>query len=404
MGARTPGRRAVGQALSSILIAAVALAGCGSIPTFGPNVGQIVDESRMAKRYGFTLVNVDAAVLRAMGTAPHATLRQFFPDDRPIVPRIGPGDVLSIAIYEAGAGELFAPPAAQPLNYGTNNVTLPAVEVDPAGIIAVPFAGRLKVGGLTPPEAQAAIRRRLGGKSIEPQVLVAVTKDQTNVVTATGTVRNPGRFRLTAASETLMQVIADAGGSTGLATDTVLQLTRGGRQVSVRLSDLLSFPQQDIHAHPGDYLNLIQDPRNFLIYGAVYRSGAYPLPVDKVTLTQAISRAGGMVDQLADSRGVFVFRYEYPNVLRDIPAGQIVSAPAMSDPAKTPMPPVIYRVDMKTAAGIFYANAFQLRDKDLVFVPTAETIDWEKYLDLFRVTASPALSGASQAIILDRGF
>jgi polysaccharide export outer membrane protein len=90
--------------------------------------------------------------------------------------------------------------------------------------------------------------------------------------------------------------------------------------------------------------------------------------------------------------------------LRDIPAGQIVSAPAMSDPVKTPMPPVIYRVDMKTAAGIFYANAFQLRDKDLVFVPTAETIDWEKYLDLFRVTASPALSGASQAIILDRGF
>lgn len=68
------------------------------------------------------------------------------------------------------------------------------------------------------------------------------------------------------------------------------------------------------------------------------------------------------------------------------------------------MPPVIYRVDMKTAAGIFYANAFLLRDKDLVFVPTAATIDWEKYLDLFRLTAAPALSGTSQAITIDRGF
>ncbi len=59
---------------------------------------------------------------------------------------------------------------------------------------------------------------------------------------------------------------------------------------------------------------------------------------------------------------------------------------------------------MKTAAGIFYANAFQLRDQDLVFVPTAPTIDWEKYLDLFRLTAAPAISGASQAITIDRGF
>jgi hypothetical protein len=91
-------------------------------------------------------------------------------------------------------------------------------------------------------------------------------------------------------------------------------------------------------------------------------------------------------------------------VVSGIPAERIASAPTLSDPAKTPMPPVIYRIDMKTAAGIFYANSFQLRDKDLVFVPAAQTVDWGKYLDLFRTTVAPAVSGATSAVILDRGF
>jgi polysaccharide export outer membrane protein len=309
MAALGPWLRANSRRLFCVCVAGVALAGCNAIPTFGPNVGQVVDESQVAKRYGFTLVNVDDAVLRAITAVPRGTLRGLFPDDRPIVPRIGPGDVLAITIYESGASELFAPPTAQQLTYGTNNVTLPAVVVDPGGRFTMPFAGTIKAGGLTPTELQTLIRRRLGGKTIQPQVLVTVTKDQTNVVTVTGTVKNPGRFQITPASETLMQIVAEAGGSTGLATDTVLQLTRRGRQVSVRLSDLLSFPQQDIHARPGDYINLIQDPRDFLVYGAVYKSGAYPLPVDKVTLAEGLSHAGGMIDALADSRGVFVFRY-----------------------------------------------------------------------------------------------
>ncbi len=198
-------------------------------------------------------------------------------------------------------------------------------------------------------------------------MLVSVTKDATNVVTVTGAVKNPGRFAITPASETLMQIVAEAGGSIGPASDTVLQVTRAGKQANVRLSDLLASPQQDIHAYPGDYLNLVPEPRDYLVYGAVYKSGAYPLPVATTSLAEAISHAGGIVDSLADVRGVFVFRYEDPAVVHQIPPNDVASTPVKPD-TKNPMPPVIYRVNMKTAAGIFYASAFPLRDKDLVFV------------------------------------
>lgn len=380
-----------------------ALTGCGSIPSFGPNVGEVLDESRMAQRYGFTLVNVDGDVIRALSASPPGALRQLFADDHAVVPRIGRGDVLSVTVYESGAGELFAPASSQQLTYGTDTVTLPAVTVDPGGNITVPFASTIKVAGLTLIEAQNVIRRHLGARTIQPQVLVSVAKDATNVVTVTGAVKTPGRFVITPASETLTQIVAEAGGPIGPASDTVLQVTRAGKQAGVRLSDLLSAPQQDIHAQPGDYLNLIPEPRDYLVYGAVFKSGAYPLPTATTSLAEAISHAGGIVDAMADTRGIFVFRYEDPSVLQKIPPGDVASTPAKHD-AKSPTPPVIYRVNMKTAAGIFYASAFPLRDKDLVFVPTAEQIDWEKYLDLFRLTASPALSGASQAITIDRGF
>jgi polysaccharide export outer membrane protein len=385
--------------------AVVTLSSCDVIPSSGPLVKEVVSESQAAKRYGFTLVDVDAGVLDAMKAVPHQGLRDIFPDDGPIVPVVGPGDTLSITIFESGVDELFSPPAAQQLTYGTNRVTLPNVTVDRSGMIAVPFAGLVKVAGLTPLDVRSAIGRRLLRQAAVPQILVSVVNNATNVVTVTGAIKNPGRYGLTPASETLLQTIAMAGGSTGLESDTVVHLTRGNRQVSFRLSDLMAHPRDDIHAWPGDFLNMTLDPRTFLIYGAVTQAGAYSLAVDDVTLAQAISRAGGLRDFQADSRGIFLFRYEFPEVLHDIPKASIMAAakPGAATVDGTAAP-VIYKIDLKTAAGIFFSTRLRLRDKDVIFVPTAQTVDWQKYLDLFRMTAEPVTTGTTSAVEMNRAF
>jgi len=380
-------------------------AGCDVIPTAGPLVGEVTDESKAAKRYGFTLIDVDPGVIAAMSAAPRHTLRDIFPDDGPITPRMGPGDVLSITIYESGAGELFAPPSSQQLLYGTSKITLPDETVDSSGRIAVPFAGSVKVQGLTTAQVRHLIESRLHGMAIKPEILVSVTKNVANVVTLTGAIKNPGRYGLTPASETLLQLIAAAGGSMGLESDTVVQLTRGKRQVSIRLADLAAHPLEDIHSWPGDYLDLTLDPRTVLIEGAISHGGTLSMPVDDVTLAQAITRSGGLRDFQADSRGVFVFRYEFPQVLRDIPKDQVVAGPPPnSGGTYGELDPVIYKLNLKTASGIFYSTRFRLRDKDLIFVPTAKSVDWQKYLDLFRMTTSPITSGATSGVELQQAF
>jgi polysaccharide export outer membrane protein len=399
---RAPGSRWRAAVLSACAV--LTLASCDVIPSSGPLVKEVVSESQAAKRYGFTLVDVDAGVLDAMKAAPHPGLRDIFADEGPIVPKVGPGDTLSITIFESGVDELFSPPAVQQLTYGTNRTTLPNATVDRSGAIAIPFAGLVMVAGLTPLGVRAAIQSRLLRKAVTPQVLVSVVNNVSNVAILAGAIKNPGRYGLTAASETLLQMIAMAGGSTGLDSDTIVHLTRGQRQVSIRLSDLMARPQDDIHAGPGDYLNLTIDPRNFLIYGAVVKSGAYSLDVDDVTLAQAISRAGGLRDFQADSRGVFLFRYEFPQVLRDIPRARIGAAAKAAAPADGVAAPVIYKIDLKTASGIFYSTRLRLRDGDLIFVPTAQTVDWQKYLDLFRMTAEPFTTGTTSAVEINRAF
>jgi polysaccharide biosynthesis/export protein len=370
------------------------LAGCGSIPTTGPQISEVIDESAAAKRYGFTLVDVGDGVLKAMTAAPLLPLAKLFPHDGPIVPKIGPGDVLSITIFESGQGELFAPPSSSPMTYGTSRVTLPDTTVGRTGTIAVPFAGTIKVAGLTPLAVGTLIEDRLQGQAVRPQVLVTTVHNMNNVVTVTGTVKNPGSYGLTPASETLLQLVAMAGGPTGRAVDTVLRLTRGERQVEIRLSELMEHPAEDIHAWPHDYIDLEADPQDVLIYGGIRNSGSYPLVTTNESLAQALTGAGGLLDIQADSRGVFLFRYEYPQVLRHIPGDRIIAAAPAPTPAAAAQDPVIYKIDMKTASGIFYSTRLRLRSKDLIYVPTAPSVDWQKYLDLFRLATSPVSSAA----------
>ncbi|HEY5208961.1 MAG TPA: polysaccharide biosynthesis/export family protein [Stellaceae bacterium] len=384
--------------------AALYLAGCDIIPTGGPLVKEVIDESRSARRYGFTLVDVDASVIDAMTAVPRHGLRDFFHDSGAVAPRIGPGDGLAITVFESGIDELFAPSAAQPMTYGTNRVTLPNATVDRAGDIVVPFAGIVHVAGLTPAAAGRAVARRLRGKGARPQILLSVATNASNVVTVTGAIKTPGRYALTPASETLLQLIAMAGGSTGLASDTILMLTRGDRQTAIRLSDLVRHPRDDLHALPGDYLDLSLNPRGVLIEGAVARPGAYSLAVDDTSLAQAIARAGGLRDAQADSRAVFLFRDEFPAVLRAVPADRIIAPAPPGTAAGDGLVPVIYKIDLKTASGIFYSARLRLRDKDLIFVPTAQTVDWQKYLDLFRMTTEPITTGATSGVSLNRAF
>jgi polysaccharide biosynthesis/export protein len=107
--------------------------------------------------------------------------------------RIGPYDLLKIQVFQA-------------------NELSSEVRVDDAGFVVMPLIGTVKVGGLTPAEAEQSIADKLGQNYLQnPQVRIFVAEYASQKVTVIGQVKKPGVFPV-AGRTTLMQAIALAGG------------------------------------------------------------------------------------------------------------------------------------------------------------------------------------------------
>lgn len=95
------------------------------------------------------------------------------------------------------------------------------------GTIVMPLIGPVKVGSLTPKEAEDRIAGLLGETYLQnPQVNIFVKEYASQKVTVTGSVKSPGVFPLTGHT-TLLQAVALAGGVDELANSKGVILFRG---------------------------------------------------------------------------------------------------------------------------------------------------------------------------------
>lgn len=248
---------------------------------------------------------------------------------------------------------------------GRPGTRIPDQQVGPDGAISIPYAGRIAVAGRTPAEVEHAIEKRLGPKALDPQALVIVKGSAANSVAVAGEVVGGKRVPLSPGGDRLLQVIAAAGGAHAPVHDTFVRLSRGGVTATVPLATLVADPQQDIFAEPGDVLTLVRRPQTFSVFGASGRNSAITFLSDRLSLTEALAKAGGLLDYRADPRAVFLLRYEPVGLVRAL--GQPIAAGAQDG-----LSPIVYRLDLKEAKSYLLARRFPVHDKDIIFVADAE--------------------------------
>ncbi|MFG1480301.1 polysaccharide biosynthesis/export family protein [Xanthobacter sp. V4C-4] len=342
--------------------------------------------------FPFRLVPVDVAVSGVLLRVPDDSFstRGFFRSDRsPGGPVLGPGDVLAITVMEPASGGVFSGINSQSVGgQSAALVTLPEMSVDAQGSISFPLVGTVHVGGLTTRQVGSKLEEELKSRIIQPQVIVRLVGNQSNKVIIAGAVKSPGEFDVTAAGETLLQLVTRAGGPTVPPSDAIVELTRNGSTRSVRLQALINQPTADVKLKGGDFLNLSVKPRIYMIMGAVNRTTEAALPPEKVTLANALARNGGLIDTRSDVKGVFVLRYEPKAVINQLTPDQ---------PAESTYVPVVYQFNLGATSGFFLADSFVLRDRDIVYLSNAPTVELQKILDVFRVAVSPAISAVSVA-------
>ncbi|HYP37708.1 MAG TPA: polysaccharide biosynthesis/export family protein, partial [Stellaceae bacterium] len=363
------------------------LGGCSTLPTAGPTTGQVVDQAVKDDQARFDIVDVDNNVVSALLARPAESFQSRFRQyGKPPDSKIGIGDAITVTIWEAAGGGLFGGGITTGVSPGSRSVTIPDQVVARDGAISVPFADRIHVAGQSSLEVQRTIEQRLAEKAIEPQVLVNITRSITNTATVSGEVVAGARVPLSINGDRLLDLIALAGGAKSPVYETFVRLSRNGVTATIPMEQLVSEPAENIYAWPGDVLTLVRIPQTFSVFGATGQNMQVTFGAEKITLAEALAKAGGLQDLRADPAGVFLFRFEPPAVVGALKASALATGPGGSSP-------VVYRLDLSDANSYFFAQRFPVEDKDVIYVANARLNELQKFFTLLNTITGPVITG-----------
>lgn len=370
--------------VASFMVAGLAfsLAGCASLGSSGPSASALTKaaEPNAALPAQIQIVSLDdAAARRVIASNRSGTLAEALGDGIPFAARIGKGDVLDISIWEAPPAALYGSVLSDPRQTSSSTTargsSLPEQMVDAEGQISVPFVGQVSVTGRTPLQVERDITMRLAGLAHQPQVMVRVIRNATANVTVVGDVGSSARVMLTAKGERLLDVIASAGGVRQPVGKITIRVSRGSKTASLPLEQIINDPTQNIRMQADDVVTALFQPFSFTALGAIGNNAEVPFEGTGISLAQAIGRIGGLRDDRANARGVFIFRLEDPSAL-----DPVVAAGAQVTPdGKVP---VIYRVDLRNPASFFVAQGFPVLNGDIVYVSNAPGADLQKFVNI----------------------
>jgi polysaccharide biosynthesis/export protein len=229
------------------------------------------------------------------------------------------------------------------------------------GTIFFPFVGRIMAAGKTPGQIRDQLAAGLGPYVKNPQVDVRVLAYRSQKVQITGDVKTPGPLSMSDVPLTLVDAITRSGGTTDNADINRVRLTRGGKLYVLDANRMLDNGDstQDVLLQDGDVINIPDrsDSRIFVM-GEVKTPTQTNMIRGSLSIADALTQAGGILDTDANPRQIFVMR-------------------GMKD---NPTQPEIYRLDMTKPDAIMLSSQFQLKPLDVVYVGTAASATFNRVL------------------------
>lgn len=274
--------------------------------------------------------------------------------------RIGVGDVLDIVVWDypelAMPGTVNRSPEESGLRVGAN------------GTFFYPYVGQVEAKGRTPGAIRDDLANRLAAYVSDPQVEVRVVGYKSQAISVTGEVESPRRQPLTDVPLTLLDAIDAAGGLTKEADPRDVRVTRAGRTYSV---DMQAFLEGGASANNpvlrnGDVVSVgrISLQEAYLL-GQIVKPSTIDLTRENVTLTQAVTRVGGLKEDSADARGIFVFR-------------------------DGPMGITVYQLDASNPTAYLIGTRFVILPQDVIYVTTAPLHRWNRLISSLLPTFTTA--------------
>jgi len=355
----------------AVVAACSVLASCG-LPQVGPNKRQIFAGSVQREGDAF-IVAVNDRVTRATAVAPALGFSEAFKNAGQLgSDTIRAGDVLGITVYENVDDSLLGVEGAP--------ATLEEVQVDGAGFIFIPYAGRIKAAGNSPDAIRRIITTKLEDQTPDPQVQVRRLAGDGSTVTLLGAVGGQGVYPIERPTRTLAAMLARAGGVAVSPEIAQVSVIRGNHTGTIWFEDLYDNPALDIALRGGDRILVEEDSRSFTALGATGGQARVTFESQTLSALEAIAQVGGLNSATADATGVFVLRNEAAEI-----ANQVMGRTDLVGAQR-----VVYVLDLTQPNGMFMARDFVIRDADTLYVTEAPFTQFNKALSAFLGTAQAA--------------
>ena len=164
---------------------------------------------------------------------------------------------------------------------------------------------------------------------------------------------------------------------------------RDGRRSLAPFGALVYEPANNIYVHPNDTIYLYRDPQTFLALGASRAiNSRFLLAHDRILVGRAVhNRPGGSrlrrrSPKLEASTTTDPTRHRY----FCIEVKRAMSPRLMGvdrTPFDGPIIPIIYVINLRDPAGYFLATTFEMRNKDVIYVSNAYSVENTKFLNVF---------------------
>lgn len=265
--------------------------------------------------------------------------------------RLGPGDIISIIVYDHP--ELTTP--AGTFRSAESAGTVIAED----GTIFFPYAGVIKIEGMTTRDVRDILAQKLAKYIEKIQIDVRVAQFRSKRVYVVGEVAKPGTQDITDIPMNVIEAVNRAGGFTAEADYSRVLLTRRGVTYRVDIQAMYEegATEQNAMLEPGDIVNVSDRSYNkIFVLGQVLKPGSMVMNKKRSTLAEALGDAGYINQDTSSPRWIYVMRSD-------------------SDT------PELFHLDGRSPDAMLLADRFPLQPRDIVYVDTSDLVRWSRVIN-----------------------